>query len=376
VKKTLWLVLIIISACLFSLSACDTGTDQPQNPDTEQSTNHPSDNNSSESSNTGDAQTPSTDNTECQHTFGEWITSKQANCSNEGELIRICNKCSFAEKTQIAVNGIHTEVIDQAVAATCTLDGKTEGKHCSVCNKVIVAQQTIQASHTEVIDQAVAATCTTYGKTEGKHCSVCGQTIVAQQKTSMKAHTESNWIVDKESTVDEEGSKYKECSVCHSTVKTETIPKILPSQGLEFTYVSNDVGGNYYVSGIGTCTDTDIVIPSEYNGLPVRAIGNYAFSNCSTIRSVTIPGSVTSIRVGAFSNCTSLEIVKISRGGLNNMGKYVFYNCLLLKKIDYKDWTGCWYAIDKGDGCFDLTGNYNIYCTDAIIDKTGRVTYH
>ncbi|MGN1301128.1 MAG: leucine-rich repeat protein [Clostridia bacterium] len=39
----------------------------------------------------------------------------------------------------------HTEVIDEAVAATCETAGKTEGKHCSVCNKVLVAQTTIPA---------------------------------------------------------------------------------------------------------------------------------------------------------------------------------------------------------------------------------------
>ena len=33
----------------------------------------------------------------------------------------------------------HTEVVDKAVAATCTTTGKTQGKHCSVCNKVTVA---------------------------------------------------------------------------------------------------------------------------------------------------------------------------------------------------------------------------------------------
>ena len=43
--------------------------------------------------------------------------------------------------------------------------------------------------HTEVIDEAVPATCQAHGKTEGKHCSVCGQITVEQQETELAAHT-------------------------------------------------------------------------------------------------------------------------------------------------------------------------------------------
>ncbi|MFG6372833.1 MAG: S-layer homology domain-containing protein, partial [Oscillospiraceae bacterium] len=42
----------------------------------------------------------------------------------------------------------HTAVTDEAVDATCTTDGKTEGSHCSACGYVITPQQTIPASHT------------------------------------------------------------------------------------------------------------------------------------------------------------------------------------------------------------------------------------
>lgn len=49
-------------------------------------------------------------------------------------------KCTNCDTTQTAA---HTEKIDAAVEPTCTATGLTEGKHCSVCNAVLVAQQTV-----------------------------------------------------------------------------------------------------------------------------------------------------------------------------------------------------------------------------------------
>ena len=56
----------------------------------------------------------------------------------------------------------------------------------------------------------------------------------------------------------------------------ETPDEEPPSEsGLTFELHSD--GYTCYVSGIGTCTDTEIVIPDYYNGLPVTNIGGSAF---------------------------------------------------------------------------------------------------
>ena len=80
-------------------------------------------------------------------------------------------------------------MVDAKVDPTCTETGLTEGKHCSVCNEVLVAQDVIDAQgHTEEVDAGVEATCTKTGLTEGKHCSVCNEVLVAQDVIDLVDH--------------------------------------------------------------------------------------------------------------------------------------------------------------------------------------------
>ena len=146
---------------------------------------------------------------------------------------QICTVCNAV------INGAlgHTEVIDAAVEATCKATGLTEGKHCSVCNEVILAQTVVEKlAHTEVIDAAVSATCTETGLTEGKHCSVCNEVIVAQTVVEKLAHTE---VVDAavEATCTATGlTAGKHCSVCNTVlVAQETIEKLGHTPGAEAT---------------------------------------------------------------------------------------------------------------------------------------------
>ena len=107
-----------------------------------------------------------------QHTFGEWNTTKAATCTTEGTQARTCEVCGKVETQTIKALG-HKEVVDKAVAATCTKTGLTEGKHCSACNAVIKAQETVPAKGHKYVDTVVKPTYTAQGYTLHK-CSVCG----------------------------------------------------------------------------------------------------------------------------------------------------------------------------------------------------------
>ena len=175
--------MLLASVVLFA--ACDEeGTQTPNDSSQEETTVATTDEETTEpeTESETESETETESGTEPHvHAFGDWTTVKDATCTENGEQQRSC-ECGEAETQSIEALG-HTEVVDAAVDATCTEAGKTEGKHCSVCNEVLVAQEVVDAlGHTEVIDAAVAPTELKAGLTEGKHCEVCGEILVAQEE--------------------------------------------------------------------------------------------------------------------------------------------------------------------------------------------------
>ncbi|MBR4242021.1 MAG: C40 family peptidase, partial [Eubacterium sp.] len=79
------------------------------------------------------------------HSWNSGKTTKSATCTAAGTKLYTCTVCGETKTEKIKAKG-HTTVIDRAVSATCTENGKTEGSHCLVCNAVIKKQETIKAT--------------------------------------------------------------------------------------------------------------------------------------------------------------------------------------------------------------------------------------
>ncbi|MDY2850778.1 MAG: collagen-like protein [Candidatus Borkfalkiaceae bacterium] len=106
------------------------------------------------------------------------------------------------------------------------------------------------------------------------------------------------------------------------------------TEGLEYKLSTDKT--SYICSSIGTATDTNIVIASAYNGLPVTGIGENAFGSNVYITSVFIPDSVNKIEDNAFNCCA--ELTNITFGsGLKEIGVSTFSNCVALTDIDLKN---------------------------------------
>lgn len=140
----------------------------------------------------------------------------------------------------------------------------------------------------------------------------------------------------------------------HKTEMGECVLCGLPesSPGLEF--VLDDNGKSYILTGIGSCTDTDIIIGSYNNlgvsyvennvfsgcdhiksvtiGNSVETIGASVFSGCSGLKSIVIPDSVVSLGEWAFGECTGLESLTIGGGNIA-IGSYTFYKCESLTEV-------------------------------------------
>ena len=129
-------------------------------------------------------------------------------------------------------------------------------------------------------------------------------------------------------------------------------------------------------------TDESVSVPSQLGGCNVTDIGDGAFSDCTSLTSITIPDGVTSIGKSAFYGCTSLTSITIPNG-VTSIGPSAFFYCTSLVSITIPNGVT---SIGESafDGCTSLASitvadNNQSYCdVDGVLfnkDKTELVQY-
>ncbi len=115
------------------------------------------------------------------------VAKVDATCTADGhEAGEKCSRCDhFTGMEKIAAH--HTLEDVAKVDATCTVDGHEAGKKCKNCDYTEGMAKIAAKGHTEVVDEAVDPTYFKTGLTEGKHCSVCNEVLVRQTIVDQKS---------------------------------------------------------------------------------------------------------------------------------------------------------------------------------------------
>lgn len=96
--------------------------------------------------------------------------------------------------------------------------------------------------------------------------------------------------------------------------------EITPSYSLRNIILTHEYDSN---------TGKGVIVTTE----DITEIGDYAFYNCASLTSITIPNSVTSIGNAAFQYCESLTSITIPNS-VTSIGNEAFFGCTSLPVID------------------------------------------
>ena len=183
-----------------------------------------------------------------EHTFGDWIVTKEATEEAEGSKERSCSVCGYTA-TEAIEKLAHTHKF-----ATDWTKDETNHWHASICGHITevsgkaehtFGDWTVTKEATEEVEGGKERSCSVCGykatevieklahthkfatawtKDETYHwyASTCGHITEVSGKAK---HTFGDWTVTKEATEEAEGSKERSCSVCGYTA-TEVIEKL------------------------------------------------------------------------------------------------------------------------------------------------------
>ena len=145
-------------------------------------------------------------------------------CDTVGREQGKCSRCDATKDEVIPALG-HTEEILPGTAPDCTNSGISEGKKCTVCERILVENETVPALGHELIldtEKSTPATCTTKGFSHSK-CTRCD--YIEEKEVAPLEHTWGEWIETTPATCEAQGEQTRVCSVCN-TIDAQSIPSL------------------------------------------------------------------------------------------------------------------------------------------------------
>ena len=168
------------------------------------------------------------------HNWDKGTKIADAACKSEGVLEHHCTRCDEKYLEAISPKGHNP-----GPAATCT-----DPQLCQDCGAVLAAPK--GHSYQSVV---TAPTCTEMGFTTYT-CDKCGDSYSADY-TNPTGHKSSDWVIDREPTLEQEGFRHKCCLTCGLDLVNETIQKLYRTS-------TTDNKGEATVNGyLVIVTDTD-----------------------------------------------------------------------------------------------------------------------
>ncbi len=147
--------------------------------------------------------------------------------------------------------------------------------------------------------------------------------------------------------------------ISETTTQTPVIPPN-PTAGSQGLAVKAYEAGWCEVTGTGSWSGTDLVIPSHYEGNPVKQISSSAFTQNGEIRTVTLPETITAIGAGAFDGMSGLQFNRY--GGALYLGTATNPYFALIRS-ESTDLTSC-----------EMHENTRIVADNAFADCTALTT--
>lgn len=351
--------------------------------------------------------------------------AQEATCTENGwEAYETCSRCDYTTYKEIAINpNNHDLQQHSAQAATCTEKGWGAYEDCLRCDYTTYKE--IKAlDHDLQQHSAQEVTCTEIGWGAYEACSRCNYTTYNEIATLSHNYVDDFCIMCGNQQPSEGLSYYlsydKTCYIFGDIVscmdtdiviastyngkpvkgihsdptddrigdwlvfvpwpepwKSERITSIVipntiiaidlrPYINLESIVVASD---NTKYRSEGNClieTNTNTLIAGRKNSIipdSVTTIGEYAFSGCTGLTSITIPDSVTSIGNWAFSGCSGLTSITIP-DSVRTINWRAFEECSGLEKVYYNGTEAQWNKIAINSDNSDLTNATRYYYSE------------